>query len=83
MAEVKAAVNPDAILRDGHIFLGVYRPLSRKGNLLVERGVHVQAVGALLVESERWTRRGSGDDNKLHARWPQGIGGACGELQIS
>jgi hypothetical protein len=61
MAEVKAAVNPDAILRDGHIFLGIYRPLSRKGNLLVERGVHLQAVGALLVKRVKGGQGGAAE----------------------
>lgn len=37
VAKVKAPVNPDAILRDGNIFLRIHWPLARQGNLLVER----------------------------------------------
>lgn len=68
VAEVKAAVNPDAILRDGHIFLGIYRPLSRKGNLLVERGVHLQAVGTLLVERVKGGQGGAAETTTNYMR---------------
>lgn len=37
VAKVKAPVNPNAILRDGNIFLRIHWPLARQGNLLVER----------------------------------------------
>lgn len=72
MAEVEAAVNPDAILRDGHIFLRIYRPLSRKRDLLIEGGVHLQVLGALWVKGVKGGQGGAAETKYLHARWPQG-----------
>lgn len=36
VTEVEASVDPDSILGNGHIFLGVNGPLARQGDLLVE-----------------------------------------------
>lgn len=48
MAEIETAVNPDSVIGDWHIFLGIDRPMPRQGDRLTIRcGIHEQRKAQL------------------------------------
>jgi hypothetical protein len=50
VAEIKASINPDAVLRYGNVFLWINRPLARLRNHFVLRGLrHVCNITVILL----------------------------------
>lgn len=91
VAKVKAPVNPNAILRDGNIFLRIYWPLARQGDLLVERcSIHWGFLDLKECLGRREKKDGEFGELELlygmEIRWPEdqeGVGQSSGTTSSS